>query len=106
MNIVHIIGPETGTIYPAIDTQQRWNGSPVVAFLYDDMHAMIANGDAADANGYGLATYAGEVVDYDDADSFEAVPVLRFTIGALQERAYVPEGRCWEVVEPADLLAP
>lgn len=101
MRTARIIGPSTGRTYEAHDTGERWNGAPVLAFTFAQMHALIAAGDGQDANGHGLAIRAGNVVDVAGPEDVEPVPIIAAEVGGDTLLLYVPEGRMWEEAGPA-----
>ncbi|QAY64984.1 hypothetical protein ET495_17335 (plasmid) [Xylanimonas allomyrinae] len=99
---VGVVGPTTGHTWTALDTGERWNGCPVIAFTYSVMRAIIAAGDGADVDGGGLTTDPrGRIIDTTGAD-VEAVPSLTVSIENRTTVVYIPAGRCWDTVTLPD----
>ena len=96
MRATHVVGPVAGRFYQALDTGERWNGAPVLAFTLDQMHALIAAGDGSDSNGYGLAIDTGQVLDVTGPCEHEPVPTIPAEVRGDAIVLYVPAGRVWE----------
>ncbi|GMA33669.1 hypothetical protein [Litorihabitans aurantiacus] len=100
MRTTAILGPVTRRPYPAIDTGERWNGSPVVGFTSATMLDFIHKGDGRDANGEGIQIRDGLVFDRsaDDEGDGEPVPVVIAAYEGQGVALFVPTGRVWEEV--------
>lgn len=97
---VAIVGPVTGRTYGGLDTGERWNGAPVVAFSTQTLIELVEAGDGRDANGEGLRT-AGrsgrrfvDVVDGSPRHVRSVVVSIKNATTVL----HVPAGRTWDVL--------
>lgn len=105
MRELTIAGPRTGRPYPAVDTGQRWNGAPVVAFRLDDLVHLIEACDGLDANGEGLVMLDGAPHDLTDGHA-EPVDVVAIEAGGRALVLYVPAGRIWDEAAPNRTVNP
>lgn len=101
-----VIGPVTGRRYAAYATDEVWNGSPVLAFTAAQIHALVAAGDGADSNGYGLTVQDGRVIDVTGPDESDDVPTITAEVDGARCVLYVPGGRQWDEADTNSTITP